>query len=181
VKLGRALLGYKRAEAERVLDDVANSFEDVWRDRGELTDKVEELQRQLDEHRQREHLMTQALIAAERAAAEAREAARRQAELIIAEAHQEARSVLRGAQSERERLAVEARRIETLLRSALGLVEEGAAVASWPERSDTREFAAVSATAPGTVASEPPATDPARAEEPATAPEPLPSREFEWG
>jgi cell division initiation protein len=143
VKIGRALFGYKRAETERILEDVANSFESVWRDRGELTDKVEDLERQLDELRQREHLMTQALVAAERAAAEAREAARREAELIVAEAHQEARSVVRGAQSERERLAMEARRVETLLRSALGLVEEGTALAAWPERSDTREFAAI--------------------------------------
>jgi cell division initiation protein len=174
VKLGRSALGYKRRETEQVIEDVASSFESVWRDRGELSDRVEELERQLDEHKQREHLLTQALLAAERAAAEAREAARREAELIIAEAHQEARSVVRGAQTERERLVLEARRVETLLRAALGLVEEGSALANWPERSDTREFAAVEP-----VVAEPPVH--VDAHEPEPADQPPRSRDFDWG
>src|SRR5436309_670719 len=64
VKIARALFGYKRAEAERLLEDVADSFEDVWRDRGELADKVEDLEKELAEHKQREHLLTQTLVAA---------------------------------------------------------------------------------------------------------------------
>jgi hypothetical protein len=65
--------------------------------------------------------------------------------------------VTRGAQSERERLFTEVRRVETLLRAALGMVEEtrnelpaspAAAPAEpprehWPKRQDTREFQAV--------------------------------------
>jgi cell division initiation protein len=164
VKLGRALFGYKRAEAERILEDVADSFEDVWRDRGELADKVEDLEKQLGEYKQREHLLTQTLVAAERSAADARETARREAEVIVAEAHTEARSIMRGAQGEHERLALEARRIMTLMRSALGLLEEGAG--AWPDRSDTREFKAVEAPA---------------VEAPADVDEPAPSRDFNWG
>ena len=49
VRVGRALLGYKRDETDRVLDDVADSFEEVWRDRGELTDKLEEVAKSLFE------------------------------------------------------------------------------------------------------------------------------------
>lgn len=165
VKIGRALFGYKRPETERLLDEVADSFEDVWRDRGELADKVEELEKQLGEYKQREQLLTQTLVAAERSAADARETARREAELIVAEAHTEARSIMRGAQGEHERLALEARRITTLMRSALGLLEEGAE--GWPDRSDTREFKAVE---------QPPA-----AEEPVDADEPSMSRDFNWG
>jgi cell division initiation protein len=180
VKLGRSLLGYKRDETERVLEDIANSFEDVWRDRGELTDKVEELEQRLDEHRQREHLLTQTLVAAERSAAEARESARKEAELIVAEAHLEARSVMRGAQGERERLVMEARRVEVLLRSALGLIEQGSgasdhgSLASWPDRSDTREFAAIT-DAPAEPAPPEPAVD-----EPAETGEPQGVRDFNW-
>ena len=44
--------------------------------------------------------------------------------MIVAEAHQESRSITRAAQSERERLFAESRRVETLLRAALGIVEE---------------------------------------------------------
>ncbi|HEV2592535.1 MAG TPA: DivIVA domain-containing protein [Gaiellaceae bacterium] len=167
VKMGRALFGYKRAEAERLLEDIAESFEDVWRDRGELADKVEELEKQLAEHKQREHLLSQTLVAAERSAADARETARREAEIIVSEAHQEARSVMRGAQSERERMVLEARRITTLMRSALGLLEEGAnAPEHWPDRGDTREFKAV--------------IDPVAEDEPAVD-EPRSIRDFNWG
>src|SRR5690349_24197880 len=151
VRVGRALFGYKRDETDRILEDVADSFEEVWRDRGELTDKLEEVEKQLAEFKQRETLLANTLISAERAASEAKDLAKREAEVIVAEAHQEARSIMRSAQSERERLFAEARRVETLLRSALGIVEEarhdtpaeGDAV-SWPNRENTREFEAVS-------------------------------------
>ena len=167
VKIGRALFGYKRAEAERLLEDIADSFEDVWRDRGELADKVEELERQLAEFRQREHLLSQTLVAAERSAADARETARREAEVIVSEAHQEARSVMRGAQGERERLVLETRRITTMMRSALGLLEEGPSSSEkWPDRGDTREFKAV--------------IEPVADEEPAVE-EPRNIRDFNWG
>ena len=124
VRLGRSLFGYKRDATERLLDEVAASFEDVWRERGELTDQVDELAKQLEDIRGREHLLAATLVAAEKSAADSRDAAKRQAELILAEAHQEARSIMRGAQGQRERLFAEARRVETLLRGALGIVEE---------------------------------------------------------
>jgi cell division initiation protein len=124
VRLGRSLFGYKRDATERLLDEVAASFEDVWRERGELTDQVDELTKQLEDIRGREHLLAATLVAAEKSAADSRDAAKRQAELILAEAHQEARSITRSAQGQRERLFAEARRVEVLLRGALGIVEE---------------------------------------------------------
>lgn len=156
VKVGRSLLGYRRADVDRLLEDIADSFEEVWCDRGELADKLEELTKQLDDFKARESLLANTLIAAEKAAAEAKELARREAELAISEAHQEARSITRAALTERERLFAEARRVETLLRSALGMVEEVATPPEevghelsgppehWPKREDTREFEAVS-------------------------------------
>jgi cell division initiation protein len=124
VRLGRSLFGYKRDATERLLDEVAASFEDVWRERGELTDQVDELTKQLEDIRGREHLLAATLVAAEKSAADSRDAAKRQAELILAEAHQESRSITRSAQGQRERLFAEARRVEVLLRGALGIVEE---------------------------------------------------------
>jgi cell division initiation protein len=152
VRLGRSLFGgYKRAEADVLLSDVADSFEDVWRERGELSDRLEEAERHLDDVKQREALLASTLIAAERTAAEAVESAKREAEVIIAEAHHESRSITRTAQGERDRLFAESRRVETLLRAALGIVEESshtdAAVdepVSWPNRENTREFDAIS-------------------------------------
>jgi cell division initiation protein len=153
VRLGKSLFrGYKQDEIDKLLEDVADSFEDVWRERGELADKLEDVEKVLAEVKQREQLLTSALVSAERAAADARAQAKREAEVIVAEAHQEARSITRSAQAERERLFAEVRRMETLMRAALGMVEEanahvgegagGEGQESWPKRQDTREFAA---------------------------------------
>ena len=101
-----------------------------------LDEKVEAMEKQLAELRQREALLTQTLMAAERAATEVREQAKRQAEVILAEAHQEARLVTRGAQGEKDRLVAERKRVETLLRSALGMIEE-ASVAPTTRSSDS--------------------------------------------
>jgi cell division initiation protein len=160
VRVRRGLLGYKRVAVEQLLLDVADSFEDVWRERAELADEVEELEKTMAELKHREELLTRTLVAAEQAAADVRDAAKRQAELVIAEAHQEARSIARGAQNEHARLAAEVRRMQALLRAALGMVEEAGHEASddepegearpsegraenesWPRRDDTREFA----------------------------------------
>jgi hypothetical protein len=109
---------------EQVIEEVAQSFEATWRERGELADKVEALEKQLEQHRQREGLLTQTLVAAEQAASDVRERARREAETILLEAHGEARAVGRQAFAERERLQLESRRIEAMLRAALGVMAE---------------------------------------------------------
>jgi cell division initiation protein len=192
VKIGRTTFGgYRKLETEKLIEDIADSFEEVWRDRGELTDKLEDVEKILAEVKQRESLLASTLVAAEKASTEIREAAKREAELIIAEAHQEARSVTRGAQSERERLFTEVRRVETLLRAALGMVEEtknelpaspAAAPAEpqehWPKRQDTREFQAV----PTPEALEQPKLPPVQSvpDEPDDGPS-MAARDFAWG
>ena len=120
IRVGRSLFGYKRHDIDKLLEDVADSFEEVWSERGELADKVEDLGKILADVKERESLLAATLVSAERAAADARDQAKKEAELIIAEAHVEARSVTRGAQGERDRLFGEVRRVETLLRAALG-------------------------------------------------------------
>ncbi len=149
---GRSFRGYRRDAVDEALERIADSFEDVWRDRGELQDQVERLEGEVAQLREQEELLKNTLIAAERSAAEARELAREQAELVVAEAHAEGRSIMRAAQAERERLIVETRRIRTLLQGALDLVNEtetpgqadaegrDAQVESWPRREDTAEF-----------------------------------------
>src|SRR5213595_865483 len=121
VRIGRGLLGYKRSAVEQLLLDVADSFENVWRERAELADEVEEMTKNVDELKRREELLTHTLVAAEQAAKDVREHAKREAELVMAEAHQAARSISRGAQGEHARLSAEVRRMEALLRAALGM------------------------------------------------------------
>jgi cell division initiation protein len=124
VHIKRALLGYKRDAVESLLAELADNFETVWRERHELADHVEEIEQQLGQLRSREQALTQTLVAAEQAATHVKEQAKREAEVILAEARTEARSLLREAEGERHRLQAETRRIEALLRSALGMLGE---------------------------------------------------------
>ena len=154
LSLKRGAFGYRKEAIDELLADVATSFEDVWRERADLADRVEALEQELSHHREREALLSNTLLAAERAAAEAKADAQRKAEQLVAEAHAESRSITRSAIAERERLLAEIRRIKALLRSALDVVEEGERTPrpgeggeerheSWPERrEDTREFEA---------------------------------------
>lgn len=124
VKLRRGPLGYSRAGVDRLLDDVVTSFEEVWRERADLADRVEQLESDLGRYRDLEGLLRATLVTAERAASELREAAQREADLIVTEAHAAGRSITRQAAEEREHLLVEARRVRAILRSALAAVDE---------------------------------------------------------
>jgi cell division initiation protein len=124
IKLGRALVrGYARDAVDELLEEVAQSFEDVWRDRADLADKVEHLEQELVRFRELEALLRTTLVSAERASQELKEQARREAELVLSEAHTEARTITTRARAEREHLANEARRIRSLLRAALESIE----------------------------------------------------------
>jgi cell division initiation protein len=119
IRLGRSLLGgYKRRMVDHVLEDVAQSFEDVWRDRADLADKIEHVEQELVRYKELEALLRTTLVSAERASQELKEQARREAELVLTEAHAEARHITRRAHAEREHLTAEARRIRSLLRSS---------------------------------------------------------------
>ena len=124
VKLKRGVFGYQRRATESVLSDVADSFEEVWRERADLADKVEQLEADLVRHRELETLLRKTLVSAERSAEELVEQGRREAELIVAEAHAEARRITHGALAEHERLTAELRRVRELLRAALATVDE---------------------------------------------------------
>jgi cell division initiation protein len=136
IRLGRTPVGgYKRDAVDQLLDDIASSFEDVWRDRADLSEKVEHLEQELVRFKELEALLRTTLVSAERASQELREQARRESELVLTEAHSEARRITRRAHAEREHLALEARRIRALLRGALDAldVEEEADDAAEPE------------------------------------------------
>jgi cell division initiation protein len=109
---------------DRLLDEIAASFEDVWRERADLADKIEQLETDLVRFRELEALLRTTLVSAERSSAEMKEQARREADLILGEAHAEARSVQRQASAENERLVADSRRIRAQLRAALEGMEE---------------------------------------------------------
>src|SRR5919199_1472732 len=123
IKLGRGLLGYRRAPTDRVLEDIVSSFEEVWRDRADLADKVEQLESDLERFRELEALLRTTLVSAERTAAELKTQAMREAELIVDEARAEARSIVRQSAADNERLEADSARIRALLRAALATID----------------------------------------------------------
>ena len=124
VPIGRGFWGYRRGAVERLLDEVADSFEDVWRERADFADRIEQLGTELQRHRELENLLRKTLVSAEAAAQEQREGARREAERLVAEAHEEARRITFAATAERERLQADVRRLREQLRTALASLEE---------------------------------------------------------
>jgi cell division initiation protein len=134
VKLRRGLIGYRRGSVDRLLEDVTTSFEDVWRERADHADRVELLEGELTRYRELEALLRTTLVSAERSAIELREQAKREAEAIVSEAHAAARTITMDARAERERLALESRRIRVLLNAALDALDEADEPAADEER-----------------------------------------------
>ena len=123
--LRRGLLGYRRQPVDRLMEEIAESFEEVWRQRADFADRIEQLESEVERHRDAETLLRNTLVSAERSAHELKDQARREAGLIVEEAHTEARAVTRAAAAERERLLGESRKVRALLEAALDAVDDG--------------------------------------------------------
>jgi cell division initiation protein len=120
VQLRRAFpRGYRRADVDRLLNEIADSFEEVWRERADLADRLDELETEAEKHRELEALLRTTLVSAERAAQEMKAQARRESDLIVQEAHAEGRRVARETVAEKRRLEEDVRRIRAQLRTAL--------------------------------------------------------------
>ena len=117
-------MGYNRGQTDRLLEDIAASFEDVWRERADLADKVEQLESDLVRFKELETLLRTTLMSAGRRRRDERQA-RREAELILSEAHAEARASAPGG---RRRAAAAERRGECALSfvDALAVLEKPA-------------------------------------------------------
>jgi cell division initiation protein len=124
VKLTRGFYGYGRGSVDKLLDEVVASFEEVWRERADLLDRLETLESDIARYRDLETLLRKTLVSAERSAQELKDHARREAEVVVTEAHTEARMIKQRALAEREHLRGEASRIRALLRSALAIVDD---------------------------------------------------------
>jgi len=105
-------MGYERKSTDQLLADIASSFEDVWRERADLRDEIEELESELARQKELEQTLRNTLVSAERMADDLRTQARREADVIIAEARAVARDIVSGAESERERIRTEIRRLQ---------------------------------------------------------------------
>jgi cell division initiation protein len=114
VNLRRRPLGYERRATDDLLANVVTSFEEVWRERADLRDAIEELEHELTRQKEVEGALRNTLLTAERMADDVRTHARREADVIISEARATARDIVSGAESERERINNEIRRLRAV-------------------------------------------------------------------
>ena len=129
--------GYRRRGVDELLEEIADSFEEVWRERADLSDRLEELESEASKHRELEALLRSTLVSAERAAQDMKEQARRESDLIVQEAHAESRRVTREAAAEKRRLEEDLVGIRAKLRASLdSLGEWPTEQATEPDKSD---------------------------------------------
>ena len=119
-EFARVLRGYDREEVRTYLNIVAEEVAALQRERDSLDQQVQNMQGLLDEHRQRETILKNTLLTAQRVSEEIREVARKQSENVVKEAEMQADKLLELAQTrahEVERGILELRGQRTSLRT----------------------------------------------------------------
>ena len=119
--------GYRRDPTERLFEEIVGSFEDVWRERADLADKVEQLQTDLARFRELESVLRTTLVSAEKTSEQLKEQARREAELILTEAQAAAREIQRRAVIDNDRLVTATRRLRAQLTEAAAVLDDSSA------------------------------------------------------
>jgi cell division initiation protein len=125
-EFGRQLRGYSADEVRAFLMTVAGEIEDLRREKGELAEKVEELNARVHAYERTEKLLQDTLLAAQKASSELREAAERDSNSIEREAKVKAERMLLDARKEADHVGEQ---IRTLVARRAALVHEIAAVA----------------------------------------------------
>ncbi|MCZ6681483.1 MAG: DivIVA domain-containing protein [Candidatus Poribacteria bacterium] len=90
--------GYDRDEVESFLEAIAKSFEELTRENHELSEQIQRLEDQVEEHRRKEQSIYEALLQAHQYGEEAKGTAERESELILREAKFEADNIIRQAE-----------------------------------------------------------------------------------
>ena len=97
-------LGYDKKDVDSFIEDVVDSYEEVYRDKVELEDKVSELEEALSHYRTIEKTMQKALILAEKTAEETKASAIENARQIENDAVTKSQIILSDARRELEKI-----------------------------------------------------------------------------
>lgn len=124
MSFNRSLLGYRRAEVDRAVGELADMLEDVERERARLGDELARLQTEMPQREELVQTLQQAASSAANALEEMKEYTRASAERTLAEARAEAREVVRDAYAERDEMAAAVATMRHSLRSALEALSE---------------------------------------------------------
>lgn len=115
----KIMRGYDPVEVRTFLDMVSEEFEKLLKENMHLTERVSTLDSQISDYRQMEQTMNDALLSAQRSLSESKEAAQKEAELIIRDARVEAEEIIQEARQDSERLRTEIAELEKLRRESI--------------------------------------------------------------
>jgi cell division initiation protein len=113
IKLDRVLRGYDPKVVDQLLSELSSSLEGLYSERTALKKQIQELEKDLSEHREAQSLMRDALVSAQRAADELKERTEKECEEILAVARAEADEIRSEAVHERERAEAELSRLRS--------------------------------------------------------------------
>src|SRR5689334_25363196 len=104
LRFPRRLFGYRRRSVNDQLERIADAYGEVWRERADLQDRVEDQEAEIARHRELEEMLRKTLVSAERSVDAMRSQARHAAEQIVEEAEARAREIIGEAHAGRERV-----------------------------------------------------------------------------
>jgi cell division initiation protein len=93
----KSVRGLDSREVESFLDLVAQQMGELSKENNDLRSEVRGLERQLEEHRDREETLREAMLTAQRAIDEIRDQAKKEAQIIVTEAEVTAEKILHNA------------------------------------------------------------------------------------
>jgi cell division initiation protein len=139
---GKGLRGYDRAGAQRLIDDVLESYEQVWNERDALKSEVEQLNQKVAQSEDLERLLRDTLVVAQRSAEELKAQARLEAEATIDEGRRRSDEVVGDAERRISGLAAEIsrlERVESQIRSRFVEQLQGA-ISYWEGNADSKSL-----------------------------------------
>jgi len=110
-KLNSRRGNYDREEVDELLEHVVASYEQVWHERDAARAQVSELERRIGDYEELERLLRDSLVTGQRAAEVVKAEAAEEAEALLQEAQGKAEEILSRAQRERERIKAEIERL----------------------------------------------------------------------
>jgi cell division initiation protein len=110
-KLNSRRGNYDREEVDELLEHVAASYEQVWHERDAARAQVSELERRITDYEELERLLRDSLVTGQRAAEVVKAEAAEEAEALLEEAHGKAEEIVSRAHRERERIKGEIERL----------------------------------------------------------------------
>ncbi|MEX0880495.1 MAG: DivIVA domain-containing protein [Thermoanaerobaculia bacterium] len=96
-EFSRRWKGLDPVEVQQFLTDVAEDMEMLARENADLDVRLRSLEQENEEHRERERLLKQTLLSAQQASEDIRNAARKEAELVVREAQDSAEKLTHSA------------------------------------------------------------------------------------